>query len=129
MAPLGDAAGAAARHTAGMLVISHACLPYANHDGCTCQTVAGPALGVSAIDASLWTVPVGAAMPVSRHDGPCVVLVLAGSGKQRVAGAPQSFRGPCTLIVPPLAEHEIVNTGALPLQLVVIVAPVAASES
>jgi quercetin dioxygenase-like cupin family protein len=129
MAPLGDAAGAPTPDTAGMLVISHACLPCSSHDGCTCRTVAGPALGVCAIDASVWSVPVGAATPARLHEGTCVVLVLAGSGKHRVAGAPQSFRAPCTLIVPPLAEHEIVNTGALPLQLVVIVAPAAPSET
>ena len=110
-----------------MLVISHACLPCTDHDGCTCRTVAGPALGASPIDASLWTVPAGAAMPVRQHDSPSVVLVLAGSGKHRVAGAPQGFRGPCTLVVPPGTEHEIVNTGALPLQLVVIVVPSAAT--
>ena len=77
--------------------------------------------------ASVWTVPAGAATPAREHDAPCVVLVLAGSGKHRIAGAPQHFRGPCTLLVPPGAEHEIVNTGALPLQIVVIVVPTAAT--
>ena len=106
-----------------MLVISHACLPCLDHDGCTSRTVAGPAFGVDAFDASVWTVPVGAATPARQHDGACAVLVLAGSGKHRIAGAPQHFHAPCTLLVPPRAEHEIVNTGALPLQLVLIVAP------
>jgi len=105
-----------------MLVISHACLPSSHHDGCICQTVAGPALGVSSIDARVWTVPASATMPASVDARPRVVLVLAGSGKQRLAGAPQSFHAPCTLIVPALAEHEVVNTGALPLHLVVIAA-------
>jgi quercetin dioxygenase-like cupin family protein len=111
-----------------MLVISHACLPSSDHDGCTCRTVAGPALGAGAMEASMWTVPVGAATPARQHDGACVVLVLAGTGKHRVAGAPQGFSAPCTLIVPARAEHEIVNTGALPLQLVVIAAQASAED-
>ena len=123
MAPLADVAGSRRRHTGGMLVISHSSLPCTVQNGCTRQAVAGSGIGGTAIEASLWTVPVGAATPPHVSPGGRVVIVLAGCGKHRLAGQPQSFRAPCTLIVPSRADHEIVNIGVLPLQLVVIETP------
>ena len=102
-----------------MHVINHTSLPREQRDGCDCQTVAGHALG-GPFEVQMLQLAPGAATPPRRHAAARVVLVLAGSGKQRLEGAPQSFQAPCTVQVPGGAEHQIINSGLTPLQLVVI---------
>ena len=129
MAPSGDATGAPALHTAGMLVISHACLPSSDS-----PTSAPARQSPGQRSASLRSMP--ACGPCRwappRRRAPSTVSASCSCWPGRASTAwparRRGFRAPCTLIVPPLAEHEIVNTGALPLQLVVIVAPPAANE-
>lgn len=121
MAPSADARRRTGRQTAAeMQIINHTHLPRTERDGCREQLVAGPSLGVAALSAHLCSLAAGAATPLRVHAGVCVVLVLDGFGKQRLAGSPQSFHGPCTLVVPAGTEHQIVNTGVTPLQLVLI---------
>ena len=105
-----------------MHVINHTSLPREHGDGCECQTVAGPQLCDAPFEVRLLRLEAGAATPPCRHDTARVVLVLSGSGKERLEGAPQSFHAPCTVHVPAGSEHQIVNNGVTPLQLVVIAA-------
>jgi quercetin dioxygenase-like cupin family protein len=66
------------------------------------------------------TLPPGGHLPVQRHGGELVGLALAGSGKLLVAGGPQRFQSPCTLVIPPDTEFQVVNNGAVALQLVLV---------
>ena len=104
-----------------MHVINHTSLPREQRDGCDRQTVAGRELGTP-FEVQLLQLAPGAVTPPCRHAATRVLLVLAGSGKQRLEGAPQSFHAPCTVQVPGGAEHQIINNGLTPLQLVVIAA-------
>jgi quercetin dioxygenase-like cupin family protein len=108
-------------HRVLMHIINHASLPREQRDGCELQTVAGHALG-SPFEVQMLQLAPGAATPLHRDASARVVLVLAGSGKQRLEGAPQGFQGPCTVHVPAGAEHQFINNGLTPLQLVVIAA-------
>lgn len=78
----------------------------------------------------------GAASPWATLDQHQVVLALAGAGKLRLASGPYRFAAPCTLVIPPHAEHQFVNLGSQPLQLIAVramtsgalPAPLAATE-
>lgn len=67
----------------------------------------------------------GAASPWATLDQHQVVLVLAGTGKLRLASGPYRFGAPCTLVILPHAEHQFVNLGSQALQLIAIRAPAA----
>lgn len=75
------------------------------------------------------TLAAGDRLPRRRHAGEYALLALSGSGKLRVDGGPQRFAAPCTLVIPPGVDFEIVNDIALPMQLVAVytVAPVDAA--
>jgi mannose-6-phosphate isomerase-like protein (cupin superfamily) len=64
------------------------------------------------------TMAPGAATPVHRHVCEEVIVILAGSGRLDLEGASHDFRADSTLIVPPDAVHQIVNTGREDLVLV-----------
>lgn len=52
--------------------------------------------------------------------GAFAVVVSSGTGQQRLAGEPQSFAAPCTLVVPERVEHEVANTGSVTMQLLAL---------
>jgi uncharacterized RmlC-like cupin family protein len=103
-----------------MHVIRHGALPRTSTGGCHQQLVAGAGLGQAPVEVHLLSLDAGGHTHTAAHGEVRVVLVLAGSGKQRLGSDPQSFHAPCTLIVPAGVSHEIVNNGMLPLQLVAI---------
>lgn len=103
-----------------MLIISHASLVPSHRGDCSCRIVAGPSLGTAGLQVAEWTLAPGASANLRTQPGAFVVVVSAGTGKQRLAGEPQSFAAPCTLVVPERAEHEVVNTGSVVMQLLVI---------
>jgi len=78
----------------------------------------GPACGVNAFQVWMHTLPPGAHTPLQRHSGAFAALVLAGSGKLLVNGGPLRFQSPCTLIVPPHTDFQLVNNAVLPLLVV-----------
>lgn len=106
-----------------MHVINHSALPRTGGGGCQRQTVAGAAVGPAPFEVELLCVEAGARLSTPAQLHVRVLLVLAGSGKQRLEADPQHFHAPCTLIVPGGMAHEIVNNGVLPLRLVAIAAP------
>jgi len=114
----------------GMFVIHHAHL--INQAGRTEATLQageqrfcaiGPACGVNAFQVWMHTLPPGAHTPVQQHDGAFAALVLAGSGKLLVNGGPLRFQSPCTLVVPPRADFQLVNNAAVPLWVVSVFTP------
>ena len=78
-------------------------------------TLAGGAQSLKGL--SLWrqTMAPGSATPRHQHDCEEVVLVLEGSGEVRWDGRSLPFGPDSTLVIPPRAAHQIVNTGARPL--------------
>lgn len=106
-----------------MHLINHSALPRTGHDGCQRQTVAGAAVGPAPFEVELLCVDAGSRWSSEPHPLARVLLVMAGSGKQRLGNEPQPFHAPCTLIVPAGLAHEIVNNGVLPLRLVAIASP------
>jgi gentisate 1,2-dioxygenase len=80
-----------------MHVINHASLPREQRDGRDCQTVAGRELDGAPFEVQMLQLAPGAVTLPSRHTAARVLLVLAGSGKQRLDGAHKAFRrrAPC----------------------------------
>jgi quercetin dioxygenase-like cupin family protein len=103
-----------------MLIINHASLAHLRRGECTCRIVAGPSLGEVALQVVEWTLPPGAGANLRSQPGAFTVIVSSGTGKQRLAGEPQSFAAPCTLVVPEGTEHEVINTGSVTMQLLAI---------
>jgi len=107
-----------------MLVIRHSALPHdppGSRDHRIC--VAGAAQGLSGFEAWLQQLEPGGRTATRCHDGELAILALQGSGKLLLPDGPQRFQAPCTLIVPPGAEHHVVNHGGTLLQLVTVTAP------
>jgi quercetin dioxygenase-like cupin family protein len=103
-----------------MYVIHHSPAEPTGAEGEQRLALTDPAQGITRFAAWLHTLAPGARTLPLRHQGERAVLVLDGSGKLLVDGAPQRFQSPCTLVVPPGTEHELVNQGATPMQFVVI---------
>jgi gentisate 1,2-dioxygenase len=78
---------------------------------------------VNAFQVWMHTLPPGAHTPVQQHDGAFAALVLAGSGKLLVNGGPLRFQSPCTLVVPPQADFQLVNNATVPLWVVSVFTP------
>jgi len=79
-----------------MLIVNHAVLPVELHPGWQSQCVAGPALGCAGFEVRVIELEAWASADLSVHRGERVLLVQAGSGKQRLDGEPQAFHAPCT---------------------------------
>ncbi|WP_162249227.1 MULTISPECIES: cupin domain-containing protein [unclassified Rhizobacter] len=107
-----------------MLVINHSALPRDPPDGPNPRVgVAGFAQGIRGFEAFTQQLEPGASTGTRHHDGELAILVLQGSGKLQLPDGPQRFQAPCTLVVPPGAEHQVVNHGGGLLQLVTVAAP------
>jgi mannose-6-phosphate isomerase-like protein (cupin superfamily) len=62
----------------------------------------------------------GAETPVHRHACEEVILILSGSGQLTLEGEVSDFQANSTLIVPPDAVHQLINTG--PEEIVLVAA-------
>jgi len=106
-----------------MNVIHHTMLPRRTGEGCCTQSVAGAELGRLPFEVEVQTLEAGAATDETVAIEARVVLVLAGSGRLVLESGSQRFQAPCTLLVPAGAAFQVVNNGALQLQLVSIFVP------
>ncbi|MFO1457274.1 MAG: cupin domain-containing protein [Steroidobacteraceae bacterium] len=81
------------------------------------STWAGAAQGLNQL--SLWrqVLAPGARTPQHSHDCDEVVLCLAGEGTVQEGAATSRFRAGQTVVLPAGRVHELVNTGAGPLQI------------
>lgn len=79
---------------------------------------AGRQHGLRSFELWLGTLDAGERGAICRHAGELVVLALAGAGKLIVDGGPQRFIAPCSLLVPPGLEFQVINNGTATLQLV-----------
>jgi quercetin dioxygenase-like cupin family protein len=76
------------------------------------QTLAAHGMGVNGMEVWMQTLAPGAATPVHRHACEEVIVVLRGSGQVSIEGEETMFAADSTIIVPPDAVHQLVNSGA-----------------
>ncbi len=76
------------------------------------QTLASREQGVNGMEVWMQTVAPGAGTPVHRHDCEGVIVVLRGSGQVTIEGEEMKFGPNSTVIVPPDAAHQLINSGA-----------------
>ena len=81
-------------------------------------TWAGAAEGLAQLSVWRQTLAPGAATPPHRHDCDEVVLCLSGSGEVHGEGRVQRFGADSTLVLPRRRDHQIFNTGPLPMEIV-----------
>jgi quercetin dioxygenase-like cupin family protein len=101
-----------------MKVIDNATLPHAQLPGLDHVTLAGSDLGLRRLSVWQQTIAPGGSTPLHFHDCEEVVLVTAGTGAIHVPSGSHRFGSGTTLVIPPLEEHQIVNTGSTPMGLV-----------
>ncbi len=81
------------------------------------QTLAGRRDGLNDFEVWRQTIAGGAATPVHRHDCEEVIVIFAGEGVCYCDGREFHFKADDTLLIPPNAVHQIVNTGSADLDI------------
>ncbi len=79
--------------------------------GMTHQSLANRATGVNTLEVWRQTIAPGGMTPLHRHNCEEVILIQSGSGTVTIDGEPLGFGPDSTLILPPNAVHQLVNTG------------------
>ncbi len=82
------------------------------------RTLAGPEHGLTQMEVWSQSIAAGAATPPHRHDCEEVVVVTCGQGVLLVDGTEQPFATGDTVVIPRNIDHQILNTGAGPLELI-----------
>lgn len=82
------------------------------------KTICGPAFGVNNFEMWLQTISPKAETPVHKHDCDEMILVLKGSGTLILEDKISNFGPKSTLVIPPNAVHQIINSGDEEMQLV-----------
>lgn len=101
-----------------MAIVNHRDIPTFELQGNLMIGVATPTRGAAQVEAWYTTLAPGAATPLHVHTTEEVVVVLRGRGQVQFGETSQSFEAPCTLIAPHDVPHQIMNTGAEPLEAV-----------
>ena len=86
--------------------------------GMTHQSLANREAGVSTVEVWRQTIAPGGMTTLHRHDREEVILIQRGSGTVTVNGRSLAFGPDSTLILPPNAVHQLINTGAEEIVLV-----------
>lgn len=95
-----------------MAVINNAALRKFSLPGLEHQTLAARGMGVNGMEVWMQTIAPGSATPVHRHACEEVIVILRGSGQVAIEGEEVKFGPNSTIIVPPDAVHQLVNSGA-----------------
>ena len=104
--------------------------PFITLDGSEIRELAGIPTG-NAANQSLAqaTVPPGAATEAHYHRvSEEIYLFTSGSGRMRMAGEEAAVRAGDMVVIPPGAEHQLVNDGAEPLVLLCCCSPPYSNE-
>jgi len=90
--------------------------PEASLPGLVHRTLAGRADGLAHLSVWRQTIAPGGATPPHRHDCEEVVLIDRGEGELVIGGVAHRFGADSTLVIPRNVDHQIVNTGATPIE-------------
>jgi mannose-6-phosphate isomerase-like protein (cupin superfamily) len=101
-----------------MHVIANNELPDSALPGLSHTTLAGSDNGLARLSVWRQTIDPGAATPPHRHDCEEVVVVASGSGELHIEGRVERFGPDSTLVIPGNVDHQILNTGAEPMNLI-----------
>jgi mannose-6-phosphate isomerase-like protein (cupin superfamily) len=99
--------------------------PFTTVDGSTIRELAGQ-VSLGAVNQSLAqaTVPVGGATTAHYHPiSEELYFITRGTGLMRLSGEERPVRPGDCIVIPPGAEHKILNTGDEPLELLCCCAP------
>jgi quercetin dioxygenase-like cupin family protein len=101
-----------------MYVAAAGTLPESPIPGIRHRTLARQGDGLETM--SIWsqTIEPGQATPPHRHECEEMVVVVSGSGTLRAGGISHAFKAGDTLVLPANDDHQIVNSGSVPLALV-----------
>ena len=94
-----------------MSVFNHAEMKKFGLPGLEHQTLAARGLGLTGMEVWMQTIAPGAATPVHRHACEEVIVILRGAGQVTIEGKATEFGASSTIIVPPDAVHQLVNSG------------------
>ncbi|MDX2032926.1 MAG: cupin domain-containing protein [Blastocatellia bacterium] len=94
-----------------MPVINNTTIPKFNLPGLEHQTLAAQGSGVNGMEVWMQTIAPGAGTPVHRHACEEVIVIFRGSGQATINGEAASVGPNSTIIVPPDAVHQLINTG------------------
>jgi mannose-6-phosphate isomerase-like protein (cupin superfamily) len=102
-------------------VISHAELAEFENQGNVLVGLATASLG--AHDFEIWrsSVEPGGSTPLHVHDTEEIFILLRGKGKLIVGDRTVEFEAPATVIAPAFVPHQLVNTGDIPTDQIVVV--------
>ena len=100
------------------MIVDNDRLPRFALPGLDHRTLAGHAQGLQSMEVWMQTMAPGAVTPVHRHACEEVIVVLSGAGEVTIDGATAAFGANTTLVVPPDAVHQLVNSGSEPLLLI-----------
>jgi mannose-6-phosphate isomerase-like protein (cupin superfamily) len=81
------------------------------------RTLAGARDGLGRFEVWRQTIAPRAATPVHRHDCEEVIVIFSGEGVCHCGERDFHFKGNDTLLIPPNAVHQIVNTGDTDLEI------------
>jgi len=101
-----------------MPIINHADVPLFSLPGLKHQTLASHKDGLTGLEMWQQTIAPGVATPVHRHACEEVIVVLRGPGRITIDGREAAFDSPSTLVVPPDAVHQLINSGAEEMLLI-----------
>lgn len=106
---------------AGAHVIAHTELEKFENQGTVLVGLATPSLGAQ--DFEIWrsSVPPGGKTPLHVHDTEETFILLRGKGKLLVGDSTIEFEAPVTVIAPAHVPHQLVNTGDVPTDQIVVV--------
>ena len=101
-----------------MYVIDNKELARSGLRGLQHTTLAGSDNGLKELSVWRQVIDAGAATPPHRHDCEEVVMIESGSGELHIGGSVYPFGADMTLVIPPSRDHQILNTGNVPMKLV-----------
>lgn len=84
------------------------------------QTLAGADQGLKTMEVWRLSLAPGSDIPTYRHPGEVVVLTVQGTGRVLVDGKEVEIKPDTTLLIPPNAARQVVNTGAGELVLLLV---------
>jgi len=91
-----------------------------NYQGLLTQALAGPEQGLKTMEIRLLTLPPGIESPVTEHFSEVVGVILRGTGRAILGKHHQEDLFPnTTLVIPAHVIHQVINTGAEDLVIVV----------